>query len=76
METHIEDGEGPMQLLIQGREEDHWEAAAETDGRELGLPASGGGTGGSRARGDDEVGNKEAEHGRAIYCDTTDSGPL
>ena len=44
--------------------------------RELVLPASGGGTGGSGARGDKEVVNKEAEHGRAIYCDATDSGPL
>ena len=42
----------------------------------MGLPASGGGTRGSGVRGDREVGNKEAEHGCAIYCDATDSGPL
>ena len=68
--------EVPRHLSIQVREEAHREAAAETYGWELGLPASGGGTGGIGARGDKEVGNKEAEHGSAIYCDVTDSIPM
>ena len=43
---------------------------------ELGVPASGGGNGGSRLLGDQDVGQKEAEHGRAVYCDATNYGPL
>ena len=42
----------------------------------MGLTASGGGTEGSRTGGDTEVNNTEAEHGRAIYCDMTDYGPM
>ena len=76
MGPNPEDGEGPGQLSIQGREEAHREAATAADGWELGLPASGEGTGGSGSRGYKEVGNKEAEHGRAIYCDATDYGPM
>ena len=52
------------------------ETAAAEERMELGLPASGGGTGGSGARGDTEVNNTEAEHSRTIYCDATDSGPM
>ena len=76
MAPHSEDEEGPGQLSAQGREEAHWEAAAAEERRELKLPASGGGTGGSGARGDTEVDNTEAEHGPAIYCDATDYGPM
>ena len=74
MGPHPEDGEGSGQFSIQDCTEYHREAAAATEKWELGVPASGGGTGGSRARGDNEVGNKEAEHGCAIYCDTTNYG--
>ena len=42
----------------------------------MGLPASGGGTGGSGTRGDTEVNNTEAEHGHTIYCNATNSGPM
>ena len=62
MGPHSEDGEVPGQISVQGREEAHWEASAVEYGWELGLPASGGGTGVSGARGDTEVGNKEVEH--------------
>ena len=58
------------------RRPDQKKNAAATDRWELGLPNSGGGTGGSGVRGDKEVRNKEAEHGRAIYCDATDYGSL
>ena len=76
MGTDPEDREGPGKISLQGREEAHWEASAAEYGWDMGLLASGGGTGGSGDRGYTEVGNKEAEHGRAIYCDATDSGPM
>ena len=66
----------PGQFPTQGREEDHREAAAATGGWELVIPASGGGTGVSGFLGDKEVGHKEAEHSRVVYCDATNYGPL
>ena len=77
MGPHSKDGLGPEKFSKQGREEDHREAsAAAKDGWEIGIPDSGRGTEGSGVRGDKEVGHKDAEHGRSIYCDATDSGPL
>ena len=76
MGPNPEDGEGPGHISIQGCNESHREASAATDEWELVLPASGGGTGGSRDGGDKEVSNKDAEHVRAIYCDATNSGPM
>ena len=73
---HPKDGAGPGQFPIQVREEDQQETAVAMSRWELGIPASGGGTGGSGFRGDKEVGHKEAEHGRAVYCEVTNSGPL
>ena len=61
MGPHLEYGEGPAHFSIQGHEEAHREAASAMDGWELVLSASGGGTGGCGAKGDKEVGNKEAE---------------
>ena len=52
MSPHSEDGEGPGQLSVQGCKEAHREADAVEEVWELVLPASGGGTGGSGARGD------------------------
>ena len=63
-------------ISVQGCEEAHREAAAAEDGWDMGLPAPDGGTGGSGAREDMEFNNTEAEYGRAIYCDATDSGPI
>ena len=54
----------------------HWEADAAEEIRDLGLPASGGGTRRSGTRGDMEVNNTEAEHSHAIYCKATNSGPM
>ena len=45
-------------------------------GWELGLSPAGSGNYGSRFWGDGGIRHKEAEYGRVIYCDTTDSGPL
>ena len=76
MGPHSEDGEGPGQISVQGREEDHWEVAAAKERREMGLPASGGVTEESGNGGDTEVHNMEALQDNAIYCDTTDSVPM
>ena len=40
------------------------------------MPTIGVGNGGSRLQGDNEIRHKEAEHGRAVYCDATNYGPL
>ena len=42
----------------------------------MGVPIIGGNNGGSRLRGDWYICPKEAEYGRTVYCDATDSGPL
>ena len=73
---HSEDGEGPGQLSAQGSKEDHWEATAAKERREMGLPTSGGGTEGSGNGGDTDIHNMGAEYGCAIYCDATDSGSM
>ena len=73
---HSEDGAGPGQFPIQVRKEDHREASAATSRWEMRIPASDGGTGGIGVIRDKEVGHKEAEHGRALYCNATNSGPL
>ena len=40
------------------------------------VPIIGGSNGGSRLRGDQDIRHEEAEYGRAVYCNATDSGPL
>ena len=40
------------------------------------LPVPGGGDGGGGDCADLDVDTSEAEHGRAIYCDAADSGPM
>ena len=40
------------------------------------LPVPGGGDEGGGVRTDLDVNPSEAEHSRAIYCDTADSGPM
>ena len=74
--TNPEEGEGPGQFSVQGGKEDHWEATAAKDRRELGIPTSGRGKEGSRNGGDTDIHHTEAEYGRAIYCDATYSGPI
>ena len=73
---HSEDGEGPGKFSVQGREEDHWEATAEKERRDLGIPTPGRGTEGSMNGGDADVHNMEAEYSPAIYCDATNSGTM
>ena len=55
---------------------DHREENEETGVWELGLPTIVGGNGVSRLRWDQEIRHEEAEHGRAVYCDTANSVPL
>ena len=76
MGPHSKDGEGPGQISVQGRKEDHWEVAAAKERREMGLPASDGVTEGSGNGGDMEVHNMEALQDNTIYCDATDSVPM
>ena len=40
------------------------------------LPVPGRGNGGGRDRLDSDVDHSEADHGRAIYCNAADSGPM
>ena len=67
---------GSGEFHSQGRAQDHGETAAERVGSEIVLSLSAGG----HARGviyrDPGIHHKEAEHGRAVHCDATDSGPL
>ena len=43
---------------------------------ELGIPIIGGGNDGNMILGDRDIHHEEVEHGRAVYCDATDYGPL
>ena len=71
-----QDGAGPEYFSTHDRVTDHWEAAEDMGGSELVIPLIEGGNGGSRLRGDWYICPKEAEYGRTVYCDATDSGPL
>ena len=66
----------PWTVSVQGFEEDHWEATTWKERRELGIPTAGRGTEGSGNGGDTDIHDTEAEYGRAIYCNATDSGPM
>ena len=69
-------GAGAERLHAWGRETDHGETAAERMGRKMVLPFLGGGHEGSRFSRRTEVYKQKLEHGRAIHCNTTASGPL
>ena len=76
MGLNAADGEGPGKFPVQGRNEDHGEATAAKEGRELGIPTAGGGTEGGGNDGDTDINYLEAEYGHAIYCDAADSVPI
>ena len=67
------DGAGTEKLSAQGHATAHWMEAKAAGGGELGLYSSGGGNDGSGLQGDWVLHHEEAEYGRAIYCDATDS---
>ena len=71
-----QDGAGPWKLPTQGHATAHRETAKETGGWELGITTIVGGNSGSRLQGDWEIHHEQAEHGRAVYYDATNSGPL
>ena len=76
MGTDSEDGEGPIQLSVKGRTEDHGESAAAREGRAMVLPLFDGSNEGDRDGSDTDVNPPEAEGGRAIYCNADDYGPV
>ena len=76
MGADSEDGEGPGLFSVQGRAEDHGEASAAREGRELVLPFVGGSNEGDRDSLDTDINPTEAEYGCAIYCDAADSVPV
>ena len=55
---------------------DHQDADEAEWGGEIEKFYAGGSNGRRGLRGDWGLHHKEAEYGRAIYCDVTDSGPL
>ena len=52
------------------------ETASPREGWGVVLPVTGGGDEGGGDRLDSYLNPPEAEHGRAIYCDAADSGPV
>ena len=76
MGAYSEDGDVSRQFSVRGCAEDHRESAAARKGREMVLPFVGGSNEGYRDCLDTDINPPEAEYGRAIYCDTADSGPV
>ena len=75
MGPDIPDRAGPEKILAQGCAMAH-QASVEEGGRwDMGLYFAGVGNGGSGIWGDQGIRNEEAEYGRTIYCDVTESGP-
>ena len=70
------DGVGPGRLSGQGSKNVNRETASPWEGWAVGLPVPGRGDEGGRDRADLDINPPEAEHGRAIYCDVADSGPV
>ena len=55
---------------------DHQKTTADRGGREMNIPSSEVGHARGGVQRDLEGHHKEAEYGRAIHCNVTDSGPL
>ena len=71
-----EDIVGPGRLPGQGCKEVKGETASPGEGWAMVLPVPGVSDEGGGDRADSDVDPSEAEHGRSIYCDATDSGPV
>ena len=69
-------GEGDELLHPWGSKTDYREAAEERVGLEMVLPLTGGSHEGIRVHRRQEVYKQKAEHGRAVHCNATASGPL
>ena len=76
MGPHVEYGVSPGRLPGRGRKKVNGETASPREVWAMVLPVSGGGDDGGGDRADSDVDPSEAEHGRTIYCDTADSGPV
>ena len=73
---HKEDGVSPGCLPGQGCKAVNRETASPGEGWAMVLPVPGGGNEGGGDHADSDVDPSEAEHGRAIYSDAADSGPM
>ena len=71
-----EDGVSLGRLPGQGCKAPNREATSPREGWAVVLPISGGSNEGGGRRADQDVDPSEAEYGRAIYCDATNSGPM
>ena len=76
MGIDAEDGVSPGRLPGQGCKASDREAAPPGEGWKMVLPIPGGGFEGGRCREGQDVNPPDIEHGRAIYCNDTNSGPL
>ena len=70
------DRAGPDHISAEGCATAYKEAAEEEGGGELGISSADGSNGGSELQRDRGLSNEEAEYGRGIYCNTTDSVTL
>ena len=69
-------GVSPGRLPGQGCKVPNRESALPWEGWAVVLPIPGGSNEGGGGRADQDVDPSEAEYGRAIYCDATDSGNM
>ena len=69
-------GAGAELLHTWVSETDYREAAAERVGWEMVLPLTGGSHEGIRVHRPQDIYKQKAEHGRAVHCKATASGPL
>ena len=69
-------GVGPGRLSMQGCKKVNGEATSPWEGWEVVLLVPGEDDEGGGDRTDPDINPPEAEHGRAIYCDADDSGPV
>ena len=62
-----------INIPARGRAPDRQETTAEKGGRAMDISSAEGGHERGRVRGDSDGHQEEAEYGRAIHCDATDS---
>ena len=76
MGSYEEDGVGPGCLSGQGCKKVNRETVSPWEGWTVVLTVPGGGNEGGGDRADLGIDPPEAEHGRSIYCNAADSGPV
>ena len=70
------DGAGAERVPTWGGKTTHWEIGAEKEGRGMALTLTRGGHEGGKINGYPDFDNEKTEHGRAVHCDATASGPV